>query len=189
MLTPESLRSWFDKAHTFDAYVAAGKPDQVSRWNTINQHISMTKDQTALLASFTRDMPVLVISGLWCGDCAQQVPMLNHIAAANPRIQLRIIDRDVAIDLSNQVKICGGNRVPTVLFLNEEFDLVALRGDCSISRMRAKAATQLGPACFLPGAPIAADELAATITDWVTDFEHAQLICRLSSKLRGKHGD
>ena len=87
------------------------------------------------------------------------------------------------------VKLCGGNRVPTVIFMNEEFDLVGLYGDNSLNRMRAKAAKQLGASCYLPSAVVPEDEMAAGISDWLDEFERAQLVCRLSTKLRAKHQD
>ena len=189
MLTPQLLREYFNEALPYDQYVKSGSIDQQANWANAEKRISISPTQKSLLGSFMRQMPVLVISGMWCGDCAQQVPIFKHFAAASSKLDLRIIDRDNGIDLSNMVKICGGNRVPTVLFLNEDFDLIGLYGDNSLSRMRAKAAKQLGASCPLPGAPVAADEVANGIADWLNEFERAQLVCRLSTKLRNKHQD
>ena len=85
--------------------------------------------------------------------------------------------------------LCGGRRVPVFIFMNEEFDLVSLMGDRSLTRYRALAARQLGPSCPVPGAPIPPDELAGTIQDWLDELERVHLLCRLSPKLREKHGD
>lgn len=116
--------------------------------------------------------------------------MLDHIAHANPEaIRLRLVDRDQHADLARQVMICGGLRVPTALFLNEDFEFVALAGDQVLARFRAKAQAKLGAACPLPGAPVPADEIAATLQDWVDEVERAHLLCRLSPKLRQRHGD
>jgi hypothetical protein len=48
---------------------------------------------------------------------------------------------------------------------------------------------KLGPACPLPGAPLPDDELAATLQDWLNEFERIELLLRLSPRLRRKHGD
>ena len=96
---------------------------------------------------------------------------------------------DAHRDLSDQIKICGGNRVPTVLFLSEDFEFCGLSTDKSLSRLRALAAKSLGASCPLPGAESPADELAATLQDWVNDFEKMHLLVRLSPKLRQRHGD
>ncbi len=189
MLTPPLLRSYFDKGLSFSDYIKSGSESQQENWINADKRISLRPEQVSLLASFSRHMPVLVISGMWCGDCAQQVPIFRHFADASKNIELRIIDRDKGIELSNMVKICGGNRVPTVIFMNEEFDLIGLYGDNSLSRMRAKAAKQLGASCMLPSAVVPTDEMAMGISDWLGEFERAQLLCRLSTKLRAKHND
>ena len=151
-----------------------------------------------LVAAFTRRLNILVISGRWCGDCVQQCPMLDHLARANPAprakpeapgLDLRFVDRDEHLALSNAYKICGGNRVPTVLFLNEDLELTGLAGDKSLARLRALASRQLGAMCPLPGAPVPPDEIAATLADWCHDVERNHLLVRLSSKLRERHGD
>lgn len=190
MLTPDYLRSKFDAALSFGDYLATATPEQLERWQAREAAIALTDAQRSLLAAFTRPMPILVASGTWCGDCAAQVPMLDAIARANPEaITLRVLDRDTHSDLAKQITICDGLRVPTVLFLNECFDFVALLGDRTLSRYRAIAARQLGDDCPPLGAPAPADEAADTLQDWVQEFERVQLLLRLSTKLRELHGD
>lgn len=190
MIEPDRLRAAFDNALPYDAYVATGTPQQRENWARIEQSIALTPGQVRLVASFVRSLNILVLSGTWCGDCAAQCPMLHRIAQTNPaRIALRLLDRDAHPDLAASVRICGGPRVPTALFLNEDFEFVSILGDRTLARYRAMAARQLGPACPLPGAPIPPDELAATLQDWLNEVERVQLLLRLSPKLRKRYSD
>ena len=189
MLNPDFWRVKFEAGLPYDQYVAGGTPDQQAKWGRVHQQIRLKMDQNNLIAGFTRRINVLVTSGIWCGDCAAQVPMLDHIAKGSTSVDLRILDRDDHIDLSEQIMICGGLRVPTAVFLTEEFDFVAILGDKTLSRLRARAAKSLGAFCPLPGVEVDADEAAATLADWVREFEFAHLMARLSPKLRAKHGD
>jgi thiol-disulfide isomerase/thioredoxin len=190
MVTPDILTAKFGQGLSYDEYLKTATAQQLEHWKKFESQVTLTAPQRDLLASFRRPMPVLVLSGTWCGDCVAQVPMLRAIERANPGIiRLRLIDRDEHADLAEQVKICGGMRVPTVIFMSELFDFVGLLGDRTISRYRAMAAKQLGGACPLPGAPVPADEIAATVADWVVEFERVQLMLRLSPKLREIHGD
>lgn len=174
----------------YDAYVRSGTPVQLQNWRTIHEAAALTADQRELVASFTRKMHVIALSGIWCGDCVQQLPILDRIAQANPKaIDVRYLDRDQHLDLQALVKINGGNRVPVVLFCAEDFEHVGWVGDRTLSRYRAVAARQLGPTCPLPGAPVDANELAASVQDWVNEFERVHLLLRLSARLRQKHGD
>ncbi len=190
MLSPDFLRTKFAAALPYNAYVATGSADQQASWRRFHEKVRLAEPQRAVIKAFQRRLNVLVSSGMWCGDCVQQVPMLDHIAVENPEfVQLRLVDRDQHADLAEQVRICGGLRVPTVIFLNEDFDFIGLYGDQTLSRFRAKAARSLGASCPLPGADVPPDEIAATLQDWVDQFERAHLLVRLSAKLRERHGD
>lgn len=191
MVTTDMLQRSFNAGLAYAAYVATGSPDQQANWSRFASRVpALRPEQATLLGSFIRRMPVLVISGTWCGDCVQQCPLFPAIAAGNPgAIDVRFVDRDEHIELSNAVRICGGNRVPTVIFMNEDFEFVSILGDRSLTRYRAIAARSLGVSCPLPGAPVPPDEVAATMQDWINEFERVQLLLRLSAKLRQRHGD
>jgi hypothetical protein len=151
---------------------------------------NLTREQLGVTAGFSRQMKVLIVSGIWCGDCVQQCPLLQKITEARADlIELRLIDRDLHRDLTEQVHINAGDRVPVALFLAEDFELCSIEGDRTLSRYRALARTQLGASCPIGIAPPPADELAATLGDWLDEFERIQLMLRLSARLRKKHGD
>ena len=196
------LAKWFAAGVGYDRYVAGGTADQRAKWAGFHAKVKLTAAQQTLIAGFTRRVNVLVVSGLWCGDCVQQCPMLDHAAKVKPAgaaggaggaggggIDLRFVDREAAMELSDAVKICGGNRVPTAVFMNEDCEFVGLYGDKSLARFRALAAKQLGPSCPVPGATVPDDEVAATLADWVGELERAHLLVRLSAKLRDRHRD
>jgi hypothetical protein len=135
-------------------------------------------------------MRILTVSGIWCGDCVEQVPMLDIIANASAgKVLHKLVDRDVHRDLSSQLMICGGHRVPTVLFLSEDCDFCALAGDRSLARYRAKAARELGASCSTGLVVPPAEQMAATLADWVGEVERVQLMLRLSPRYRQKYGD
>ena len=175
---------------SYEQYLATGTEQQQENWTKVYNQVTLTDGQKSLLGGFTRQMKVIGLSGIWCGDCVVQGPMLARIAEANPEsIDLKWLDRDEHADLQEQVRINAGNRVPVVVFCAEDYELVGWYGDRTLSRYRAIAAKQLGAACPLPGAPLEEDEGAATVSDWINEFERVQLILRLSTRLRKKHGD
>ncbi|MEX2216911.1 MAG: thioredoxin family protein [Phycisphaeraceae bacterium] len=184
------LRTKYEAGRDYDAYLATGNDKQRESWKSVYDRAHLTGEQQTLVKSFNRTMHVIGLSGIWCGDCVQQLPLVQRIAEANAeKVHIRYLDRDEHIDLQQQVRINGGNRVPVLLFMAEDFELLGWFGDRALSRYRAVAARQLGPSCPLPGAPMPADELAATVQDWVDQFERAHLILRLSPRLRQKYED
>ncbi len=191
-LTASFIQSKFDAGQTYADYVAAGNDTQQAGWNDIARRVTFTTDQQQLLGGFVRDIHVLVVSGVWCGDCVRQGPMLQAIAdASNGRVKLRWFDRDEHMDLQKLVSINAGHRVPVAIFAAEDFEPVAWFGDKPLSRYRIMARNSRGEGatCPLPGAPIPADELAAELADWVDEFERVHLLLRLSGRLRQVHGD
>lgn len=198
MISPELLASTFAAGAPYTAYVSSGTPDQQANWAKIYDRLKLTDDQAALVRGFSRRVNVLVTSGLWCGDCAHQCPMLARIAETHaaqpttpnsPGIDLRFVDRDKHPAFADTVRICAGARVPTAIFFSEDFHFISLLGDKTLARLRAKAAKALGQSCPLPGAPIPGDELAATLQDWMNEFERVHLLLRLSPRLRQAHAD
>jgi thiol-disulfide isomerase/thioredoxin len=184
------LAEKFAAALPYDRYVRTGNDDQQRRWQQVYTAAQLTDAQKPLVAGFVRDMKVLILSGIWCGDCVQQCPLLQRIAEANPkRIELRLIDRDAHRNLTEKLRINAGDRVPVALFLAEDHELCSVFGDRTLHRYRAAAARQLGPSCPTGIVPPGADELAATLQDWLDEFERVQLMLRLSSRLRQKHND
>ena len=187
-IVKEELQQWFVKGDSYELYLekagASAEP-----WRRVESQVELSQSQQAVLNSFVRTMNIIVLSGIWCGDCSAQGPIYNVIASASPCINMRWLDRDEAISLSNKVKINAGNRVPTVLFLAEDYEPVSVLGDRTLSRYRAIARRQLGAACDLPGASIEQQEIQASIQDWLNEFERVQLLLRLSARLRQKHGD
>jgi hypothetical protein len=169
-----------------DRYASAGHR---SRWEAMRGQIGLTAEQTALLGGFVRRMPVLCLAGAWCGDCVHQCPIFDHFARATPAIDLRLLDRDARPEVREALAINGGHRVPVVVFLSEDFREVGRYGDRTLSRYRQLATLQLGPSCPTGLVPPDGDVTARVVAEWLAEFERAQLILRLSPRLRSLHND
>src|ERR1035437_5082330 len=94
MLSSTYLAEKFALAIPYAPYFLTGTDEQQRRWKQFHDSVQLTEAQRAFIGGFTRDMKVLVVSGIWCGDCVEQCPILQKIAEANPRIDLRFVDRD-----------------------------------------------------------------------------------------------
>lgn len=184
------LKQKHDVGLDWPDYLKSMTDDQRVAWQKVYDQVALTEAQRQMLGSCVREMNVIALSGAWCGDCVRQGPMFQKIAeASNGKIRLRWCDRDEHLDLSEQVKVCGGMRVPVVVFAAEDYELVGWYGDKPLAKYRLLMQQMQGAGCPLPGAPIAGQELAAELADWCDEFERVQLLLRLSGRLRKKHGD
>lgn len=190
-LSADAMRAVYDSGLSYQDYVKTGTPDQQAAWDEVHARAELMPNQASLLSGFTREMKVLVSSGMWCGDCVQQVPFLDRFASAsNGCMKVRYIDRDaLPTPLLHTLKICGGTRVPVAIFMAEDFEPVSLYGDRTLTRYRALAAKSLGAHCPIPGAPIPEDELRGTLQDWLDEVERVHTLLRLSARLRQRHND
>jgi hypothetical protein len=181
--------AWFAQGLSYADFLARhATPDQQQRWGQVHRQVALTADQKALLGTFRRQVNVLCLAGAWCGDCVNQCPIFDHFAAAAPCIQVRFVDREAAPELTAALRICGGARVPVVLFLSEDFQFCGLYGDRTLSKYRQMAAEQLG-APLLAGPQTPVPLLTAEIAEWLAEFERIHWMLRLSPRLRQKHGD
>ena len=74
------LAEQFEAALPYDRYVRTGTEEQQRRWGQVYDSAHLTDPQRQLLGGFVRDMKILVVSGVWCGDCVQQCPLLRRCA-------------------------------------------------------------------------------------------------------------
>lgn len=164
------------------------QPQQV-RWRQTFDTIVLTDAQQQLLASFKREMDVLVLAGVWCGDCSSQCPIFDRFAQIAPSIKVRYIDRDEHHDVQKELQICGGNRVPVLVFFSEDGLEVGRYGERTLSKYRQMMLDFSGASCPT-GLVRSNDPLLAQVTqDWLNEFERVQWLLRLSPRLRAKHAD
>jgi thiol-disulfide isomerase/thioredoxin len=166
-----------------------GTPPQQQRWKQAFEAVQLTEAQKKLLASFKREMNVLVLAGAWCGDCSGQCPIFDRFAEAAPVLRVRYIDRDEHADVQKELQINGGNRVPVAVFFSEDGYEVSRYGERTLSKYR-QMMQEFGDEGCSTGIVRSGDPMLAQVTqDWLNEFERVQWVLRLSPRLRGKHGD
>lgn len=188
--TPVAWQAAFNAALPYGDFLGRyASPDQRLRWDRFKEQVSLTQQQQDLLQGFVRKMPVLVVAGSWCGDCANQCPIFTRFAEVAPQIDIRFLDRDAQPEIAAHLTVCGGQRVPVALFLSEDFYPVVFHGDRTLAAYRRAIAEQLGSSCSTGLVAPTEEATAAVVADWLAVFERVQLILRLSGRLRKIHDD
>jgi len=190
MTNASYLSEKFASGLAYGRYLQTGNEEQQRRWTQVYDAAHLSDAQKQIIAGFVREMKILIFSGIWCGDCVQQCPLIYWIAEANPgKIDLRFAERPKESELDPQMRINGGSRVPVVVFLSEDNEWCATAGDRTIHRYRALAHARLGPMCPTGIVAPEKDELDATLGDWLNEVERVQLMLRLTPRLRQKYQD
>jgi thiol-disulfide isomerase/thioredoxin len=183
------FREWFSRGIPYLEYIHSGTPQDEKKWSEMESRIQLSPSQKMRVEAWKREMPVLVLSGIWCGDCVRQGPMFHAIEQANARVQFRFIESKPNPDLQEELRICGAERVPVVVAFSEEFYEVGRFGDRHLSVYQRKAERELGPACdpgILPPDP---ENLSQELDEWINWLERNQLLLRLAPALRKRYGD
>lgn len=178
----------FSDGFPYEAFLMKhGTPKDRDRWATVFAQFQPTAAHASLLSGFVREMNILCLAGAWCGDCVGQCPLLEQFARICSRINLRFLDRDAHPAVAEELRVCGGARVPVVVFLSEDFAECGRYGDRTLSRYRALAGELSGAACSTGISSTVS--LGDVAEDWLREFERVQLMLRVSPRLRQKHGD
>ena len=187
-LRTDFFRSYFENALPYDRYLEVSDEGHAAKWAALAPKIQLTDGQIARLQSFVRKMPVLILSGVWCGDCVRQGPMLRAIEQNANVFDMRYIDNRENPELQDELRINGASKVPVVVTFSEDFYELSRFGDRHLSVYNRKLETELGAACD-PGLIAPGDELAIELEEWVRHFERLHAIIRLAPMLRKRHGD
>ncbi len=64
----------------------------------------------------------LVLTESWCGDAAQNIPVLKKIADENPLIDFRLVLRDDNDELMQKYLTNGGRSIPKLIAISEDME-------------------------------------------------------------------
>lgn len=107
-----------------------------SRMRRLTKTIKLTEEELVTFSKMQKQT-WLVLSESWCGDAAQTLPVMNKIAEASDKIDIKIVFRDENLDLMNHFLTNGGQAIPKVIILNDNNEVLNTWGS------RSKAATKL----------------------------------------------
>ena len=180
------FREQFANALPYSQYVTGSEYEE--KWRRAEADAAQLT-VPAVVSTFKRKMPVLVMSGLWCGDCSRQGPLLEMLAHAAPVLEFRYSESRQNTELQEELRINGAEKVPVVVAFNEDFHEVFRFGDRHLSVYRRKLDKELGAACDPGILPPEKSALQEELEEWAAYFERAQIMLRIAPGLRARHGD
>ncbi|WP_439129612.1 thioredoxin family protein [Polaribacter sp.] len=90
------------------------------RMKRLDKTIKISEETIATIKTISEPQTWLVISEGWCGDAAQNLPVINKIAALNPNINLKVVLRDENLELMDLYLTNGGRSIPKLIALDSE---------------------------------------------------------------------
>lgn len=87
------------------------------RMRRLGKTIDLNEELKEAASKCKTHMTWLVLTEAWCGDAAQNIPLLHRLAELNDKIQLRILYRDENPDLIDAFLTNGGRSIPKLIAL------------------------------------------------------------------------
>ena len=94
------------------------------RMKRLDKTIKITGETESEIQQINEPQTWLVIAEGWCGDAAQNLPVINKIAELNSKIDLKLVLRDDNEDLMNQFLTNGGKSIPKLIALDKDNNVI-----------------------------------------------------------------
>ncbi|MGF1638477.1 MAG: thioredoxin family protein [Cyclobacteriaceae bacterium] len=137
LLTPELIAgamNWNDYYELTERLVSEGKtsgPNQtvalinftrlnLQRMKRVYKTTVLTENTLNLIKSISKRLTWLVITEPWCGDAAQNLPVIVRMAEINSLISLKVILRDEHLEIMDAFLTNGGRSIPKLICLDTE---------------------------------------------------------------------
>ncbi|WP_299118414.1 thioredoxin family protein [uncultured Tenacibaculum sp.] len=98
------------------------------RMKRLDKTIKISEETIAKVKDVKEPQTWLVLTEGWCGDAAQNLPVINKIAEENPNIQLKLVLRDENLELMDKFLTNGGRSIPKLIALDKENEVVETWG-------------------------------------------------------------
>lgn len=116
-LSKEGKSSGEDQSEVMAEYTSLNN----KRMKRLNNTVNLQPEFLKLLESIKKPQTWYLITETWCGDSAQNLPIIAKIAAAsNEKIDLKIILRDENPEWIDKYRTNGGKSIPKLVSFDQE---------------------------------------------------------------------
>jgi hypothetical protein len=116
-LSKEGKSSGEDQSQVMAEYTSLNS----RRMKRLNNTVNLQPETLKLIEAIKEPQTWYLITETWCGDSAQNLPVIAKIAAAaNEKIDLRIILRDENPEWIDKYRTHGGKSIPKLVSFDQE---------------------------------------------------------------------
>ena len=92
----------------------------VQRMNRLDKRANLSDSLKEKLENMDRKLIWVVLTEAWCGDAAQNVPVIAKMAEQSENIELKLILRDENLDIMDEYLTSGGRSIPKLVCLEAD---------------------------------------------------------------------
>lgn len=93
-----------------------------TRMNRLDKTQELLPEAIQAVKNITEKQIWMILTESWCGDAAQNIPVLKKLADENPLIDLRLVLRDDNDELMQEYLTNGGRSIPKLIAISEDLE-------------------------------------------------------------------
>lgn len=90
------------------------------RMKRLDKTIKISETLENEIKKISKPQTWLVLTESWCGDAAQNVPVIEKLASLNSNIELKLFLRDENLDIMDNYLTNGGRSIPKLIIFDQE---------------------------------------------------------------------
>lgn len=94
------------------------------RMKRLDKTIKISEETIEEVKKVNEPQTWLLITEGWCGDAAQNLPVINKMADLNDHIDLKLVLRDENLELMDLFLTNGGSAIPKLIILDKEINVI-----------------------------------------------------------------
>jgi ADP-heptose:LPS heptosyltransferase len=98
---------------------------RMSKWDKI---FKPNEELVEMLTSIKVPTNWVVLTEAWCGDAAQNLPIIAKLASLNPNISLKLLLRDENMEVMDAYLTNGGRSIPKLIMLDNDLNEIGQWG-------------------------------------------------------------
>lgn len=91
----------------------------VHRMKRLDRIINLKPETIKIIPNVSTQSYWILLSESWCGDAAQNIPIISKIADLTDKIELKILPRDENLDIMDNYLTGGARAIPRLICLKE----------------------------------------------------------------------
>lgn len=93
----------------------------LARISRIEKTLQISPELRQAMSDVKKPLHWVLLTEGWCGDAAQNVPLLGRIAELQPLIRLHVLLRDEHLEIMDAYLTNGGRAIPKLICLDEHW--------------------------------------------------------------------
>lgn len=121
----EIMKDLYEKGLSYRTFIMNLDDDIRNKFMKYYIPLTINDEQKKKMEAVQKKIRILGVVEGWCPDCQINLPVLEKLISTNNNIELRLVLRDAVKDELKDYEVDGKVKVPTFIFMDEDFSIIS----------------------------------------------------------------